>query len=80
MSNKTYPKIEITIGKQLQYTRSGKLDWEDIDEAEQANLIEGQIVTVEEFDPLDYTVKVKESVADTWMSAYHFEEAKLITQ
>ena len=73
MAKNTFPKIEIIVGQKLQYTRKGALDWEEIDEASQAGLVEGQIVVVTEFDPLDYSVKVTHSLADTWISAYHFE-------
>lgn len=59
-------------GDIVEFYLEGILDWEENDEAKQAGLIVGLPYTVEEYDPSDDSVKIKESVADLWMSAKHF--------
>jgi hypothetical protein len=59
-------------GDKAIYSQVGALGWEDINEAEQAQLTFGQTVTIQEFDSKDNSVKVKESVSDIWISSLHF--------
>ena len=59
-------------GDIVEYYREGILDWEETNEADQAGLVLGLPYTVEEYDPSDDSVKIKESVADLWLSAQHF--------
>lgn len=54
------------------YALEGPFDWEDLDEAKQAGLVLGGEYTVEDYDAFDNSVKIKESVADTWISSNHF--------
>jgi RNA polymerase-interacting CarD/CdnL/TRCF family regulator len=60
------------IGDKVCYAVTGALGWEDIDEAEQGGLMVGQPCTIIEVDIKDNSVRVAESVCDTWMSALHF--------
>jgi len=64
----------IRKGDILEYYKTGILGWEDIDESEQAGITLGQPVTIQEYDQEDNSVKINESVADTWISAEHFRK------
>ena len=70
MKKKRMP--DFSIGEKVAYSKKGALGWESVDEADQANLIFGRVVTIEKFDTEDYSVKIKESVCDTWISGLHF--------
>lgn len=69
-------KNEFMIGDKVCYAVTGALGWEEIDEADQGGLTVGQSCTITEVDTGDNSVKVAESVCDTWMSALHFLQSK----
>lgn len=60
-------------GMKAEVVRDGALGWEHDDEILQAGLRVGDVVTIEDFDESDYSVRVFESVCDTWISGYHFK-------
>lgn len=71
---KKLKKEDLKIGDVVIYSYDGIFDWEDIDEAEHGGLVLGQEVTITDFDPTDYSIKVEDSDADTWISGYHFSK------
>lgn len=66
-------KETFRVGMKVEVVKGGALDWEHDDEIGQAGLRVGDVVTIEEFDESDYSVRVFESVCDTYMSGYHFK-------
>ena len=62
----------LKIGDKVRYVNPGVFEWEDVDEADQAGLIPGEIVTVTDVDAS--SVMVAESLNNFWIHYLHFQK------